>query len=396
MLQDSDDSGPLATAFPKAAREYRLDVLATLLLFIAAALLTGRVWRFAFDDELITFETVALHLDFLHKLIFYGRAGGINPALSFVFFTGLQQLGFSDPAMRLVSLCMCAAALALIELLTLALLSRRGEIPLALRLVTILLFALTPTAVSLGDAIRWYPLFALAVALFLTLYLAGSSRAARLASGAMLGLAGSINFLAIFVALPFAIYRYGLERRFRPRFDIAYWASVLVLGCLGVWAAYGVAIQKFSAVRHSEFGHSLFQAIAQSVLGFFGGETLGVSQAWAVIPAVIITALAGFALVDRRKPDSPVHLFLLMLCGLAIMSLMGFAKPRSFLYLAPLVVALQLLFLGRQASARFLILGVLLLLAPIAVAANLYHQAKPFKREDAIPFASVMDFVWGN
>ena len=59
-----------------------------------------------------------------------------------------------------------------------------------------------------------------------------------------------------------------------------------------------------------------------------------------VVPAVIIAAMAILAAADRREPSSPVHLFLLLLAGAALMALSGFARPRSFLYLAPVLAAL--------------------------------------------------------
>jgi hypothetical protein len=44
MGHDSDDRGPLAAAFPKAVRAYRLDVLATPILFLAVSLLTAEFY----------------------------------------------------------------------------------------------------------------------------------------------------------------------------------------------------------------------------------------------------------------------------------------------------------------------------------------------------------------
>ena len=91
--------------------------------------------------------------------------------------------------MRLCSLAMTAAALVLFQLLVLTWIAQRNRKPNtpATRLIAVLLFSLTPLAVDQGDALRWYPPFALAVALFVTLYLAPRSGLTRLWSGAALG-----------------------------------------------------------------------------------------------------------------------------------------------------------------------------------------------------------------
>jgi len=79
------------------------------------------------------------------------------------------------------------------------------------RLVAVLMFGLMPLAVSQGDALRWYPVFALLSALFVTLYLVPRDGPAQLWSSAVLGLAASTDFSAILLVPPLLIYRYGLQ-----------------------------------------------------------------------------------------------------------------------------------------------------------------------------------------
>jgi hypothetical protein len=391
IAPDTDSRGPLAELFLEAARKYRLDVCITLVLFATAALLTGRAWRFAYDVEEFYFGL--MHLTFVQKLSF----GDIHSPLPLLLFTELRQLGFDDPTIRLVSLAASGIALALIQLLTFALLEKRGELPLHVRFLAIVLFALTPLSLGMGDSIRWYPLFAFAISVFLTFYLAGGNKYWRLAAGAVLGVAASIDFLAIFVALPFAIYRYGLERAFLFRFDAVFWGLAAVFGSAGLWSAYGVATHApLYTLGNVQFTNSRPSAIAQDILGFFGGNVVGVGEAWVLIPAVVITVVAGILLIDRRHRAAPVHLFLLMLCTPITMALAGFAEPRVFIYLAPIAVALQILFLRRQDVNLVLICGAALLAAELGTATNLYHTSAPFKRESSIPHASVIDFVKGN
>jgi hypothetical protein len=391
MESDCEGDGPLAESYRDTWRKYRVDVCIMLFLFTAAALLTGRVWRFAYDVELFYFSNS--HLTLMQKL----NLDDIHSSLPLLIFTGLRQLGFSDPAIRLVPLAATGISLALIQLLTYALMEKWEECPLHIRLLAIVLFALAPLALGMGDSIRWYPLFALPVSMFATLYLAGSNKYWRLASGAFLGVAASVDFLAIFVAVPFAIYRYGLERQFRFRFDGVFWFLSGVFGSVGLWSAYGVAMHpELLKLGNAQFSNSRFNAMAQNMLGFFGGNTIGVSQGWLVIPAVLITFGAGILLIDRRYRAAPVHLLLLMFCSLVVMTLGGFAEPRVFIYLAPVAVALQILFLRRQCANLVLICGVALLMAELGTAANLYHAPSPFKRESSIPHNSVIDFAKTN
>lgn len=385
----------LSADYVAAARAYALDLASALLLFFSAAVMADRVWRFPFDDELIALMPIERSQSALELLSYYLKGGDIHPPLSFLLFYELEHLGFSEAAMRLCSLAMTALALALFHLLALTLLVRRARAAVAptTRLIAVLLFGLSPLAIGQGDAIRWYPLFAMLVALFTTLYLFGGNSATRLWSAVALGLAASTNFIAIIVAIPFALYRYGLQRQFRAAFDIAFGLVVLVFASLGIVSAYSIFVARLGGVMRTEFGVAVAQAILTNVLGFFGGDALGVSQAWVIVPVVAISALAMFSLIDRKQPADAAHLLLLMFAATLLMVLSGFAKPRSFLYLAPVLAALLTLFLDRQARNRSP--GVALL-TPVAAIANINSGSHPFKRNSAIPYQSILDFIETN
>lgn len=390
-----DDRGELAAEFWSTAKQYRVDLAATLFLFVVTAILAGRVWRFAFDDELSTFLTERLGLDFWHTAGFYLRGEGLNPPLTFLMFFGLNQLGLSEPAMRIVSLSMTMVTLSLIEVLAFTFLERQGQVNGEIRLLGILLFALTPMALNLGDASRWYPTFALGFALFLTLYFAGNSLGARLCAGVMLGLLASINYMAILVALPFAFYRYGLERRFSFRFDVPFWGLVGLFGLPGVITFYGVVTTIFSTVTRVLHANPL-EALAITGLGFFGGNALGIGFVWIVLPTLIVTLVALFGVIDWKRPNNPVHLVCLLLASVAVMAIAGFEETQSYLYAAPLAVLIQLLFLNRLNQNLIRVVAVLLLSTSIGAVANIYHPVRPYKRETAIPFRNVADFVHDN
>lgn len=386
--------------YAAAARAYALDVASSVFLFVCASVMSGRVWRFPFDDEIYTLSMIERYP--AAKLFsFYLAGGDVHPPLSYLFVSGLHSLGLNEAGMRLCSIAMTALALALFHLLALTLIAQRNRAAVALstRIIAVLLFGLSALAVSQGDAIRWYPLFAMLIALFVALYLAGGNSAARLWSAVPLGLAASTNYLTAIVILPFVLYRYGLQRQFRVSFDLAYWLLFALFASLGIYSAYSLFAHHAGMVG-TQFVHSIVQAALSDVLGFFGGHTLGISQAWIIVPAVLISALAAVSQVDRRQPADPVHLLLLMLAAAGLMVLATFAKPRSFLYLAPVLAAVLALFLDRQARLRHagvaVLLATLILTASVAAIANINGGTHPFKRNLAIPYQSIVDFIVTN
>ena len=384
--------------FAGAARSYGVDVAAAALLLFAASVMAGRVWRFPFDDEIYTLQTIARYS--ASQLAFvYSGVTDVHPPLSYLLFAGLQRLGLGAAGMRLVSLMMTALALALFQLLALSMIARRGAVAPLSRLIALLLFGLCPLAVSQGDALRWYPLFALLIALFTALYLAGGNGAARLWSAVALGLAGSTNVLAGTVALAFALYRYGLQRRWRASFDLPFWGVTGLFGSLGIYTVLSLLFERWHTVG-TQLGNGILLSLLTDGLGFFGGAALGVSQAWIAAPAAAIAGMAALTAIDRKHADAPAHLLLLMLGAAALTVLPGFAKPRSFLYLAPAVALLLTLLLDGQLRERqighVLALTTLLVAASVAAIANIAHNAHPFKREAVVPYGGIVDFIDGN
>ena len=88
-----------------------------------------------------------------------------------------------------------------------------------------------------------------------------------------------------------------------------------------------------------EFSNGAVRSVLTNLLGFFGGDAIGVSQGWIVIPVIVVFALAAVFEIDRQKPGKPVHFLLLMLGAPVPLALAGFATPRSFLYLTPVAAA---------------------------------------------------------
>jgi hypothetical protein len=390
----------LSQAYVACTRAYALDTASYLLLFFCTSVMAGRVWRFPFDDEIHTLSLIENNS--AATLIVYTVMGDVHPPLSYLLFYGLHHyLRLGEPAMRLCSLAMTALALALFHLLTLTLIAQRNRdgVALSTRLIAVLLFGLCPLAISQGDALRWYPLFAMLISLFVTLYLVGGNSAARLWSAMPLGIAASTNLLAAIVIPPFILYRYGLQRQFRASFDVVYWLIVLCFASLGIFSAYWLFVNDFDLVG-TQLINGIVQAAMTDLLGFFGGDALGISQAWIIVATGVISAIAAFSEMDRKKPANPVHLFLLMLAGTVLIVLLGFNKPRSFLYLAPIVAAVLTLFLDQQArecNGGFVVfLASLILASSVGAIANLNYGTRPFKRNTVIPYKSIVDFIRTN
>ena len=317
-----------------------------------------------------------------------------------MFLYGLRHLGLTEAGMRLCSLAMTALALVLFQLLALSWIAQRhrpaGSLPT--RLIAVLLFGLTPLAIGQGDALRWYPLFALLIALFVTLYLAGNG-AAQLWSGFVLGLAGSTILMTALVVPPFMLYRYGLQRRFRWSFDLPFWLLAGVGGSLGIYSAYLLLSEHLAHVK-SFLRIRAVPAVMIDTLGFFGGSALGVGQAWLVVPALIVFTVAACSEIDRAQPAKPAHLLLLILGASAVAALAGLAEPRAFLYLAPMVAVLLTLFFDRQIqhgrTGSTLALATLVLATSVSAIANVDFGAHPFKRNAVIPYQSILDFIADN
>lgn len=391
---------PRDLSYGAVARTHACDVASMLFLFVVTSVSAGRVWRFPFDDEIYTLTLIERH-SALTLLTTFPASLDVHPPLSYLVFYGLRQIGLGEPGMRLCSQAMTALALALFQLLALRSTVRPPATSAApaIRVIAVLLFGLTPLAISQGDALRWYPLFALSTALFVTLYLVPRHDTAQLSSAVALGLAASTNFLAALFVPAFVLYRYGLERRFCFSFDLVYWLLAAAGAGLGIYTAVWLLAAR-PGVVHGQFGNGVVRAVLTDTLGFFGGDALGLSQGWIVAPTVIVFLIAAASAIDRTEPGKPAHLLLLMLGATALMALAGFGKPRSFLFLAPIAAVLLTAFFNRQLRqghrGRLLVLVALVLATSVSVIANVNSGTHPFKRNAVIPYQSILDFIHRN
>jgi hypothetical protein len=206
-------------------------------------------------------------------------------------------------------------------------------------------------------------------------------------------------FSAALIVPPFLLYRHFLQRRFRLWFDPRYWLIVATGAAIGFCSAYYIFTYRIHAVG-AEFSSGIILSVLTNLLGFFGGDALGVSQAWIIIPIIVAFVLAAVSEIDRQKPGKPVHFLLLLLSAPALMALTGFATPRSFLYLTPVIAALITMFFDRQLRqgniSRAIAVVVIALATSVAAIANLISGTHPFKRNSVVPYQAIFDFIDGN
>lgn len=371
------------------------DIFCTGILFIAAAIMSGRIARFPFDDEIYTLRVITSNWTIPEFLGFFLHGGDVHPPVSYLFFLGLHAIGAGETALRAVSCLLMAAALMLIHGWTLTLLERRhqGPVPPVVRLAAILLFGLNALAISQGDAIRWYPLFSLLTALFLVLYLTRRSPA----SAIPLGLAASTNFLALPLAACFCIWRYLLERRLELRFELTFWALFGFFALPGLITAASLALPGFHPPHGTQFDYGMVKAFLNNALGFFGGNSLGITQVWVTVPIMLISGAAIWTLADRATATNPLNLFLLLCVPALLMTLGGFSKPRSFLYLAPIFSSLITVFIAdlvaRAKLSQAIILTTLALCSLVGATTSLRSNDRPFKRNTVLPLADMLNVV---
>jgi hypothetical protein len=153
-------------------------------------------------------------------------------------------------------------------------------------------------------------------------------------------------------------------------------------------------------LRHYQFGATPLHAVAVNLLGFFGGNAVGVGHAWVLIPVALAAVIAVVALVDTRRPAKPMHLYLLLLALMPAAALAGFNESRSFLYLAPVMAAVFTVFLSRLVAAGSgawpVVISMVVALPGLVAIADLQSGDHPFKRNLAVPYGDIIDFVERN
>ncbi len=371
------------------------DVILSAAIFILAAIACGRVYRFPFDDEVFTLNLIrALHLRDMPG--FFLNDGDVNPPLSYLLFYSGSAIGVGAAGLRWISLACTAGALAIWHWLTLS--SLDEEIPVSTRLLIAVVFGLTPMALGQGDAMRWYPPFALAVAAAFLLYLRSPRR--WMLGGIAMGIAADISFVAILPLLSICFHRYVVERKFLWKEDAAFFAFAGLLAIPG-FISFAEFMLYFPLAPQLVPG--VLKRVGITLLGFFGGCTLSLGQFWIEAPAIAAIAYLSYLAIVATPPASRARtlsiVVLLTTAGPALFTLIGFAEPRGYLFLAPMVsalVSLGIVYALENSLQLAPAACTALIVCAVSVCSHLRASDSPFKRNAAIPFRELIDFVRTN
>lgn len=376
------------------ARDHRLrvDSLVVAFIFMVLSLLSGRVFRSAFDDEIFSLNLIGTAQSISQLWLELIHAVDVHPPISYVVFYLLSHLGVGERGLRLTSLVISAFAAALAHRILCMMLPEEQRLSVSDRVIPVVVLASTPLLVSQGDAIRWYPIFA--AIFFLTLY-AYLRQPRGFYSAALCGLLASTSFLG------FLVYPLLELDRISKSGIRAYWSGAAVLratlfgivalpGAITVWNGLTNDAPKYLA---GQVGGNPLNAGITTAIGFFGGNSLGIVQSIATLPA---GALAVFVLY-RSVRDPASRALALNFSTLLLLVAVGFSKPRSFIYLAlilSVLVSYRWIVEQRQ-NLRYMI-GMIALATPLFVIANVKWNETPYKRNAVLPVEEILRFARYN
>ncbi|MGE0152514.1 MAG: hypothetical protein AB7R90_07825 [Reyranellaceae bacterium] len=354
-------------------------VLATVLV----GWLSGRLDQRIFDDEAMSLAAID-GKSYAAIAAFYLQGGDVHPPLPFLWLRLMQDLQFPLWLQRLLALAGAAAGFALVLDLVWR---RRAE--RAIRIAAVVLFLGAPLLYGMGASLRWYPLLVPPVALALW----SMERAGRptLLAAIGFGLAANISFLAAIPATAYGIWRYLIVRRFEAASDGPFIAVAAVIA-LPALIAFVAALGHLPAQADS----NVLVALGTTALGVLGGYGLGLTHSFIAIPLalLLLAGLVAAAVAVWRSPADglPAMSLLVLLLCLAL-TLTGFAKPRSFLFAVPFLLAAAVLGgtrLGRWHAPALAAAGLGVVLASLWL---LNASDRPFKRNLHIPDEPVLAMI---
>jgi len=355
--------------------------------FIVLSLLigwvSGRLGQRLFDDEVLTLAAIDGR-SYGELIRLYLGGGDVHPPLPFLWFRLLQDLQLPIWLQRGLSLALAAGGFALV----LDLVWRRLPDSAVCRALAIVLFLGAPLLYGMGASLRWYPLLVLPVALaFWSALNAGRS---TLLAAIGFGVAANISFLAIIPAFAFVVWRYLLMRRFDGRQDGRFLIVALLFALPGL-LAFVLSARNVAG----QIDANVLTALGMTMLGVIGGYGLGLTQALIAIPFALlcVVGVLGAVLALRRRPVGDLLvLSLLIALSCLILTAIGFAKPRSFLFAVPFLLAIVTLGGASLSWRRGFALATLVISLSVTVPALWLLNAsdRPFKRNLHIPDTDVL------
>jgi len=356
--------------------------------FVLAALvigwISGRLGQRIFDDEAISLAVIDGR-SYGALLAFYLGGGDVHPPLPFLWLRLMHDLQVPIWLQRALSLAAASTGFALV----LDLLWRRQPERL-LRMAAAALFLATPLLYGMGASLRWYPLLVLPTAL--AIWSLDRAERPTVPAAVAFGIAANISFLAIIPAFAYGLWRYAFARRFAVRLDGPFIAIAMLVALPGL-------IAFFSSAGHlpAQADSNVLIALSTTALGVLGGYGLGLSHSLLAVPlAVLLTAgvVAAFVALRQRPVGSLLAIALVVLLSFLVLTTLGVAKPRSFLFAVPFVLAAVLVAAG-QLGWRWYAPATAAAAIGVTLAALWLLEAsdRPFKRNLRIPDDAVLEVV---
>jgi hypothetical protein len=375
---------------PPLRRARNLDSLLVAVIFVILSLLTGRVFRSAFDDEIFSLDLIADAHGFMQLFNELLGAIDVHPPASYIFFYALARAGIGERGLHFANVLVSAAAAVVAHRILYLMLPENRVLAVPDRVVPIILLSSTPLLLSQGDAIRWYPLFALLFVSSLYAYL----RARGGLAAALCGLLSSTNFLGFLVFPLLEVDRLSKNNwrmQWRPFASRAALFGIFALpGFITLWNGMTHDAHKYLA---GQVGHNIFVAAFMTAIGFFGGNSLGLLQSAAALP---IGVLAIYILYRSIRDPASRPLALNFAALFALLAI-GFSKPRSFSYLAlSLTVLLSYRWIVEANPKYRYLIGIIGLATPLAVVANIKWNETPYKRNAVLPVEEIVRFASYN
>jgi hypothetical protein len=370
-----------------------LDALLAGLTFIGLSLLTGRVFRFPFDDEIFSLTLLESAHSFPQLSMDLLRAMDVHPPTSYLVFYALWRLGAGAIGLRWASLLFSAGAVILAHRIAMRLVPPERCVSSAERAFVLVMIASTPLLLSQGDAIRWYPLFTLLFMACIYTYLRSDDRGG-FSYAVLSGVLASTNFLGFF-AFPL----FELDRLWRQGWKIQ-WPAMLLRGVIFCVFAIPGLVTLWHGLNHDahnyvagQLGGGALASLIVTGIGFFGGDSLGLVQSIATVPAAVLTLLILF--LSLRDPRS--RILVLNVSVLFLLLAVGFGKPRSFVYFALCVSILMCHRWLMETNVRLkFAIAFIGLVTPLMVIANIKWNDTPYKRNTAIPYEEILRFARFN
>jgi len=369
------------------------DCVLAVFIYVTVSIVCGALRRYPFDDEVFTLTAIAAPnlASVAHRVI----AHDSSPPLSYVIFAIGAHMGLGLRGLRIISLVCMAVSIAIWDALTV------DEIPAAAqpeRVLQAIVFGMTPLALGMGAALRPYAVFAAFAALAYLIYL----RAGRLwfLSAIPLGLAADTTYIAVAPLIAILVHRYAVERQFDWKEDSAFLLSGALLAIPGFAMVATIVQTRLLMEVGQQLASSRMSAVLGIALGFFGGRTLGLSQAWMVVLGMTGSVYFCVNVVFERKQDGArrrlCDLIVISVAAAMVFPLLRAEKAYWFLFMAPMISAMVVLgsrsAFGRAPLRASVALAFVIALG-VAVAGNLRYDPRPYKREAAVPFDLVDTFL---